>query len=418
MPQTTEPTDGAFSREPRVLLEDLTSGLLWPKLLRTAGLALRPERLIMGTVAWVVILAIGSLNELWSDEPAFIDVAVGRKLDAFGSLWAAVWTGNTGFIAETVASLAALPGRLIDDYPVSFFVLGIPIVIVWVLFGGAISRSAAVEFSSGRVIGWEKAAGLSVRKWLSLLGAVLAPLAIVVGISLLLAVCGLLFAVPVVHLAPAALYFVALILGLVAVVVMVLWIIARPMLIPGVTCEGTDALDSIQRAFAYVFARPGRLVLYLFVLVVQGAIVIGLFSAVVDGVGSFTAASAGAFIGDEPREIIVGEAGDAAAGSAFEDGSIADLIEQLRAGEDEQENSADGSPEGGDGDAAGEDAGPIITRKWARWLVSLWTGALELLKGGLLISFYFTGGTVLYLVMRQLCDGQDTAELWTPSGEG
>ncbi|MEZ6242355.1 MAG: hypothetical protein R3B57_04865 [Phycisphaerales bacterium] len=408
MPQTTEPTPGAFSREPRVLLEDLTSGLLWPKLLRAAGLSLRPERLVMGTAAWIVILAIGSLNELWSDKPGFIGVVVDAKLRALAQLWEAILSGNPQFLAATMAELAALPGRLLDQYPISFFLLGIPIIVVWVLFGGAISRSAAVEFSSGRVIGWERAAGLAVRKWLSLLGAVLAPLAIVVAIAVALAIGGLLFAVPFVHLAPAALYFIALILGAIAVVVLVLWSVARPMLVPGVACEGTDALDAIQRAFAYVFARPGRLVLYMLILALQGLIVIGLFSVIVSSITAFTAASTGAFIGDKPREIIVG-------GSAGgEPMTFDELIEQTR----EQAERA-GDDAGTDDAVADENAPakPLVTRKWARWLVSLWTGALELLVGGLMISFYFTAGTVLYLVMRQLCDGQDVAELWTPSGE-
>lgn len=399
MAQTTEPNDGAFSREPRVLLQDLTAGLLWPKLLRTAGLALRPERLIMGTAAWIVILAIGSLNETWSDQPGFIGVVVREKLMALASLWEAAWSGNPEYLAATMGEVASLPGRLIDQYPVSFFVLGIPLVVVWVLFGGAISRSAAVEFSTGRVIGWEKAAALAVRKWLSLLGAVLAPLAIVVAIAVALAVGGVLFAVPVVHLAPAALYFLALIFGAIAVFVLVLWSVARPMLVPGVACEGTDALDAIQRAFAYVFARPGRLVLYMLILLVQGLVVVGLFSVIVSSVTAFTAASTGAFIGDRPREIIVGGLTESA--PVFE---LEDMPEES-------------TPEG---ESATEDrpAKPLVTRTWARWLVSLWTEALELLVGGLLVSFYFTGGTVLYLVMRQLCDGQDVAELWTPAGEG
>ncbi len=401
MPQTTETTDAEFARQPRTLLEDLTSGLLWPKLLRAASLSLRPERVLLGAAAWVIILAIGSLNELWADEPAFIDVAVGRKLSAFGNLWGSIWSGDPEYVAATFAQLAALPGRLIDDYPVSFFVLGLPIIVVWVLFGGAISRSAAVEFSTGRVIGWTRACSLSLRKSLSLLGAELSPLAVVVVIALLLAVCGLLFAVPVVHVLPALLYGLALLLGTLAVIVLVLWVMARPMLVPGVACEGTDALDSIQRAFAYVFARPGRLVLYLLILGVQGFIVVGLFSAVVGGVESFTASASGAFLGDEPREILVGE-------TESPPQTLSEALARME----------DGASEGDDADADVEESGPIVTRGWAVWLVSLWTGALELLVGGLLISFYFTAGTVLYLVMRQLCDGQDTAELWTPSGEG
>ena len=37
-----------------------------------------------------------------------------------------------------------------------------------------------------------------------------------------------------------------------------------------------------------------------------------------------------------------------------------------------------------------------------------------LLVASFVVSYWFSGGTTLYLLMRQVCDGQDVGELWTP----
>jgi hypothetical protein len=42
-------------------------------------------------------------------------------------------------------------------------------------------------------------------------------------------------------------------------------------------------------------------------------------------------------------------------------------------------------------------------------------GALvALIAGGFGVSVYFVAGVIIYLLMRQLCDGQDQHELWVP----
>ena len=37
-----------------------------------------------------------------------------------------------------------------------------------------------------------------------------------------------------------------------------------------------------------------------------------------------------------------------------------------------------------------------------------------LLVASYVVSYWFSGGTALYLLMRQVCDGQDAGELWSP----
>ncbi len=408
----SETTPEPVAREARVLLGDLTSGLLWPSLLRAAPLSLRTGRLMLALGAWILILLLGNLNTFWSDKPAFIDAFFELAQRSLGRLGASVFSLDAaGFVASAI-ELGSIPRVLVEQYPVSTFVLGIPIIAVWVRVGGAISRSAAEEFSLGRVLPWNDAMRFSLRTWPALLGAVLAPLAVVAALALLLAIGGFFFAIPAVHLLPSLIYPVFLLLGAVSVIISILWIIGHPMLVPGVACEGADALDSIQRTFAYVLTRPARFVLYSAILIIQGAIVYGLAAGFIGGVTSFTASSAGAFISDTPREIL----------SPIAPGESVSI--QLDPTPSPQITLASFAQDGADAEAPEAEApeaadtkpsGPIITHGWSRRIVSFWTGALELLLGALLTSFYFTASTLLYLLMRRICDGQDTAELWTPA---
>ncbi|MFI4896838.1 MAG: hypothetical protein ACIARR_03325 [Phycisphaerales bacterium JB059] len=399
-PKSPEP----IAREPRVMLGDLTSGLLWPNLLRATPLSLRTGRIALGLGAWVLILLLGNLNTLWSDKPAFIDALHGMIQRPLGWMGASATALDArGFVAGAIA-LGDVPRALVETYPVSTFALGLPMIAIWVRLGGAISRSAAEEFCLDRVTPWNEAMRFSLRKWVALFAAVVAPLAVVAVLALLLAVVGLVFAVPVAHLLPAVLYPLFLLLGALAVMITLLWVIGHPMLVPGVACEGTDAFDAVQRAFAYVLARPMRLVLYGALLIVQGVIIFGLASGVIAGAAGFTATTSGAFIGDTPREILtpVPDTDPVSQRSS-------DAPRITRAGFAQQTDEA--TTEESDAEASG----PIATHGWSRRIVNFWTGALELLLGAFFVSYFFTASTILYLLLRRLCDGQDVAELWMPA---
>jgi hypothetical protein len=141
------------------------------------------------------------------------------------------------------------------------------------------------------------------------------------------------------------------------------------MLIPGVACEGTDGLDAIQRAFAYVFGRPVRLILYSLLLLVVGAVMVSIVGMLVNG------------------------------SIAFADGSLSAWTTR---------GSEILSGTGATGKELNGFAGAAAT------IVDFWKSAAGLVVGAFGVSFFFSGSTVLYLVMRRACDGQDVAELWMP----
>jgi len=47
------------------------------------------------------------------------------------------------------------------------------------------------------------------------------------------------------------------------------------------------------------------------------------------------------------------------------------------------------------------------------WMVGFWGSCLRLVAAGYALSCVLTAGTMVYLFMRQVCDGQHYAELWS-----
>jgi hypothetical protein len=146
-------------------------------------------------------------------------------------------------------------------------------LLIWSIFGGAISRIAAVHVARDEKISLRQALRFSVAKFLSFLSAPIIPLLIVLVIGLVLAVGGLLFYIPWVGpILGSLLFFLALIAGFVATLVLIGTIGGFNMMYPTVAVEGSDSFDAISRSFSYVFARPWRMLWYTLVALVYGAI--------------------------------------------------------------------------------------------------------------------------------------------------
>lgn len=357
------------------VLEDLLSELVWPKLLRAGGLALRPERVGFGLAIVVLVGLIERIGRLWHDVGegqeyvGFLSAALGNMEYAFertmvSSVWEWLYVGPVTMFA----GLMNAPRLWWEQYPVSVFVLGLPCLWVWVVFGGAIARSAMSEVSLSRVPAWPRVLGDALRRWASLFGVMLVPLVGVGFIWLVLAVCGLLLHVPVLDVVGTAVFGLGLLLSLLATLVLIAYALGSWMLVPSVMAEGTDALDGVQRGIAYVWGRPLRTVLYLAVLVVAGMVVIGVFGWVADRTLAFA-------------EWGVGEWAPEGEGAVF------------------------GYAQEG-------------TALAARGVLDFWETVVSLLVGAYAVSYVHTAGAVLYLCLRRVCDGQEIAELWTPGGEG
>lgn len=353
-------------REPRVLLHDLTGELLWTRALRTPGLALRPGRVLLGMGAVFLASLVDKLAAGVTGRPSIaetltsaLSMSLAGAADAVGSL-------SVPGLVGAVAMLALMPGQLLVDRPWETLLVGLPVVAVFALFGGAISRGAAVQFAAARITEWPENVGVSGSKLGWSLAGLLGPLALaglLVGVVVL---GGFTLGVPVVNILGGLLYAVALGLSLLALLIMVMHALALPMIVPALMCEGTDAFDAVQRCYAYVIARPLRLLVHAGILLLLGAVSIAVFSEVAQGSIRLTDWAASRLNSDAGVRVLEG--------------------------------------------------GPDLeaTQPAAHGIIAGWRGLVAVVVAGFAFSYFFTAGTVLYLIARRICDGQGVGDIWTP----
>lgn len=359
-------------------LADLWADLVWPKLLESVRLALRPSRIGLGIAFVLGVAAIVQLAGAVDGLPNanrladYFDRTLPRQLD--GVVGQAI-DRNANLGAQSVyAVFVGLPSTLLRQHPWSM-ILAMPLLTLWTgLFGTAICRMAACDHAMGLRITWPQGLGFALGRWSSSWLALLIPLLLLWVVCLIMAGVGwAAFNIPVLNAVAGALYVLFLIGGLVAAVVMVAYFVGHPMLLPAVAVESADAVDAVQHTYAFVFCKPLRLLVYALILIVQGAIALFVVGLVLELSAVVAQRSASAFLSE-------------------------DLVNKVL-----QPNLYAGSGN----KATGTDAA-------ARWGVKFWMAVPGIVLAGFSVSLYFCSSTMLYLAMRRVCDGQDTAEVWQP----
>lgn len=351
-----------------VTLAALLDELLWPRLLRVPAMALRTDRLILAFLGVLGVALCASLSSLWMSGPGFLS----RWLDGIGQGFAACWGGvlagdGASAASGLLAAVMAAPREALRADPVGA-VVTLPLALaLWMTFGGAIARSIACDFAAGVRLPWPAALGFGVQRAGALFFSAALPLGIAGLIALAISLVGwALFGVPVLDVI-GALAFPLLVLGaLLAVLIGAVMFMGGNLLAPAVACEGTDAIDAVQRTMNYVLHRPLVLALYSGVALGIGAAAYLLAFAILSG------AMEGA------RSLVLAWSGSRAEGIL-----------------------------GGTG-------GPDGSADVASYFIRLWSSAAEILLLAFGVSLYFSMSTLLYLFARQKNDLQHHSEVWFP----
>jgi hypothetical protein len=155
-------------------------------------------------------------------------------------------------------------------------------LLVWALFGGAITRMAAVEAARREKIGMVEALRFVVLRtpdhgprFVSFLMAPLFPILLVALIVILLIIFGLFEMLPVfgdIFVAGLG-YPLVLIAGLVMALVLV-GLVGWPLMSATISTEGTDSWEAVSRSYSYVFQAPWHYLWYGLVAVAYGAVLV------------------------------------------------------------------------------------------------------------------------------------------------
>lgn len=151
---------------------------------------------------------------------------------------------------------------------------------VWVLFGGATARIAAVRLGRDEQVGLRDAVVFARGKWPSLMAAPLMPLLAITLVALPIWLLGLMMRLNLgVAIAGLGWVLVAL-FGLVMAVFGIGLLFGWPLMWSTIATEGSDAFDAVSRSYAYTFQRPLHYLAYAVlagVLGVLGWLLVALF---------------------------------------------------------------------------------------------------------------------------------------------
>ena len=364
-------------RQPSVLLTDLTGDLLWIRILRAPALALAPSRVITGTVCAFLLALVLQISTVFKPEEGSTEISayaqfmvVGDRLNMIvRNLFESALALDPMRFVQSIWLAAQEIRNIVMQAPLIAITIGLPLIAILAVAGGAISRSAAIEFAQGRFASREDTLGFTLRRIRQYVGAVIGPVLVCTLIFLIIGLGGLLLSVPVLDVVGSVLYGLGLCVGIFATIVLMLHVLALPIIVPALSIEGTDAFDAIQRSYAYVIGRPLRYLLYGLILLFLGIISAAVFTMVASGSIEMTDWAATRFTNDAATRVLSGTG-------------------ELGA-----------------------------TKGAAHSIIEIWRIIIELITAGFVISLFFTSSTLLYLVVRRVCDGQDINEVWDGVGE-
>ena len=265
------------------------------------------------------------------------------------------------------------------------------LVVIWSLFGGAISRIAAVEFAKDERIDMREGLSFACSKFWSFFWSPLVPL-VGIGIFMLCNDVGGLFGrIPVVGPLFVGPFFpLALLAGFLVTLLTIGAAFGLPLMFPTIAAEGTDAFDAISRAYSYVYSRPWRYIWYSLVSCVYGAVVCGFVIAFAIFMVEVTMGAVHFGMGDENFRLMRIQAESA--------------LSCLRDPMTNAEITALGVMP--------------ITKQICAWCVLVWAGFL--VAGpvmGFVASYVLTANTIVYSLMRKAVDGTDMTEVYVEEDE-
>lgn len=294
-----------------------------------------------------------------------------------------------GVLGSLLTMIVVVPGWLYRTHPGFLAVFLLWAFLLTALFGGAISRLAALQacrderispFAALRFVG-------SRYPWFVL--APVIPLVVALLLGLGLALVGVLFNWRVTDVL-ASLIFGLLLLGGVAIALTLIGLVlGSSLLFPAMAVEGADAFDAISRAFNYLLGRPWRFLFYWATMLVYGAVTYLFVGLMV----YFSLWTTKAFVGwwvfsDTPAGVNRFDA-------IFPSPRLGELMHQV-----------DWSALEGTG-----------TGSVAAALVLVWVKLVIALLPAFAVSFYFCEQTWIYLLLRRWADGAELDEVYLEPGD-
>jgi hypothetical protein len=245
------------------------------------------------------------------------------------------------------------------------FVCGLWALAVWALFGGMITRAAAIELATRDRAKTGRTIRYAVSKWQSYAAGPFFTLFAVLLIGVPIAVIGLFLRTEITGWVAALVWPFLLVDGFLMALLLAGLLFGWPLMWANISVEGVDSFDAVGRAYNYVFQRPLQYLFYALIATALGALgwlFVWNFVAAIVGL-TYGAAAWGA--GSGQMEVMFGgRSGDLGAVSTF-----------------------------------------------SAWLITFWAQCLKLLGVGFLYSYFWTASTAIYYLLRRDADATEMDEV-------
>jgi hypothetical protein len=158
-------------------------------------------------------------------------------------------------------------------YLASLLALAVFSLVVVAFTGGVISRLSALELAGVERAPLAEVYRFAARRLWTFIKAPVAPFVILFVIGLAVAAVALVGAIPYLgEILLGAIFVLFLAAGFVLMLLLLGILGGFNLLYPTLAVEGADAFDAMSRAFAYVYARPWRLMIYTTLSLIYGVI--------------------------------------------------------------------------------------------------------------------------------------------------
>jgi len=164
-------------------------------------------------------------------------------------------------------------GWFVRVHYIYFIIYGLFTLAVWSVAGGAICRIAALHAARDEKIPLKEAIGFARKKFANFFFAPLMPVLFILGCCVPLLIAGLIGAIPVVgELIVGIPFIILLAIGFVLALLIVGALAGIGLAYPTIAAEGSDAFDAFSRSYSYVYARPWRTIFYTLVTAIYGTL--------------------------------------------------------------------------------------------------------------------------------------------------
>lgn len=300
-------------------------------------------------------------------------------------------------IIATLGLAAQMKFWLLEMHPVYAILFSIIWLVCWGLFGGALCRVASVDATRGEKVGFGESIAFARSRLKSFIFAPLLPSIIIAFAGVILALGGLVGAIPWLgELFVGVLFVIALLIGLGIALVFIGAVGGYWLMFPTIATEGSDAADALARSFSYIYNRPWKTAFYYLIGLLYGAICFCFVKFLVRIMLIFVHLFVGWTMNLGNANVETADGGSARTGENK-------LTAIWQAPEIDGSNAFWGEFDGAE----------LASASWlSQGLFKIWIYLLVAFVAAFGVSFGYSACTLIYLLLRREVDATDMEEVY------